>query len=265
MTSITQTPVLDPVTRLEDYRIRMVDTTTDERPADEPEWYKRALASFRLNVGQVEYPCHFGRNAMEWGLLYTTWLETGHHDDIAPALAAFLDYAQPQAERRQVMAIFVEPDGVPRTHEEYGRQFWRLLSYLHEADAKPWPHDVPLLPEDPNWEFSFHGHPLFVFGAAPTHSVRRSRNLCDSLVLLFQPRTVFDGIEGGTPAGTVARRRIRKRLLAWDNAPAHPSMGDYGDPSNFEWRQYYIAEDDSDVFPTCPFGATAAADRTRTP
>ena len=27
----------------------------------------------------------------------------------------------------------------------------------------------------------------------------------------------------------------------------------------------YIAEDDSDVFPTCPFGATAAADRTRTP
>jgi len=30
-------------------------------------------------------------------------------------------------------------------------------------------------------------------------------------------------------------------------------MGDYGDPSNYEWRQYFIAEDDSDVFPTCPF------------
>jgi uncharacterized protein len=255
MTSVTRTTQLEPAALLDEHRIRLLDPATDERPADEPEWYRRALTSFRLNVGQTEYPCHFGRNAIERGELFTTWIETGGHDALAPALAAFLDYSQPTPELRQVLSVFVEPDGTPRSHTDYGRLFWQLLRLLNDADTEPWPQDMPATPEHPDWEFTFHGTPMFVFAATPTHSVRRSRNLGDCLILLFQPRNVFAGIEGGTPAGIAARRRIRQRLTAWDGADAHPSMGNYGDPSNFEWKQYFIAEDDSDVFATCPLAA----------
>jgi FPC/CPF motif-containing protein YcgG len=70
-----------------------------------------------------------------------------------------------------------------------------------------------------------------------------------------QPRNVFDGIEGGSPAGTKARRNIRNDLAAWDTADPHPSMGDYGDQSNHEWQQYYIADDATSMYGSCPLRA----------
>jgi hypothetical protein len=139
------------------------------------------------------------------------------------------------------------------THSGHGELFWNILQYLHENDDLPWPQEFPQDPNDPGWEFCFHGTAMFVFSAAPTHALRRSRNLGDALVLLFQPRNVFSGIEGGTLAGTAARRRIRERLKTWDAAEGHPAMGDFGDPSNFEWRQYVIPDDGSDMYRTCPF------------
>ena len=36
-------------------------------------------------------------------------------------------------------------------------------------------------------------------------------------------------------------------------------MGNFGDPSNFEWRQYVIPDDDSDLYRTCPFQPRADA------
>lgn len=71
------------------------------------------------------------------------------------------------------------------------------------------------------------------------------------MVLLFQPRSVFAAIEGGTPGGTKAREVIRRRLAAWDLAGLHPSLGDYGDPSNHEADQYFLPDDDSPPAP-CP-------------
>jgi len=30
-------------------------------------------------------------------------------------------------------------------------------------------------------------------------------------------------------------------------------MGNFGDATNFEWRQYVIPDDDSDMYSRCPF------------
>ena len=99
---------------------------------------------------------------------------------------------------------------------------------------------------------------MFVFAAAPSYAHRTSRNVGPGLVLLFQPRNVFDGIEGGTPRGMAARQIIRSRLNRWDTVPVHPDLGDYGDPSNSEWRQYFIPDGHRRLAEKCPLQISGA-------
>ena len=108
------------------------------------------------------------------------------------------------------------------------------------------------MPDDGDWEFCFHGTQMFVFAATPTHELRISRQLGPGMILLFQPRNVFHGIEGGTPGGIAARNRIHDRLRKWDLVPPHPAMGAYGDPAHPEWRQYFIGDHDRSVHSSCP-------------
>jgi hypothetical protein len=229
----------------------VLDQDLETRAEDTPDYFRQALPAFRGNVGHRTYPCYFGRRALEQHELFVTYAGREGLPEFAATLAAFLDYVRAAPERRQVLAAFAEP-GRERTHDQYARTFWDILRWLRYHDPRPWPAGVPHDPHDPAWEFSFNGTAMFVFAAVPTHRLRRSRNLGDCLVLLFQPRNVFKGIEGGTRAGKAARRRIRDSLAAWDTVPAHPAMGDYGDPANFEWRQYFIPDDRSDMYRSCP-------------
>ena len=234
---------------------RLFNVADTNPPTDAPDWLPTVLDDFRTNVGDAAYPCYFGRRALRYGELFGTWVDRdGDLGSVRDDLATFLDATRPFPRRRMVLALFCAPDREPQrpAHEEYGRRFWSILQFLHDHDDRPWPARIPTLPTHSRWEFSFHGVPMFVFAAAPTHAERRSRHLGDGLVLLFQPRNVFDGIEGGTPAGIQARRRIRDQLAAWDTAPHHPLMGDYGDPSNFEWKQYYVADDTASMYASCP-------------
>jgi len=255
MNSLTVHPG-DAQISLEEQQVYVLDQDIETRVNGLPHYLREALPAFRENVGDGAYPCYFGRRALEQRELFVTHINKAGMPQFAETLAGFLDYVGPTPQRRQVLAAFAEPAG-EQTHDAYGRRFWSILDWLQDHDQQPWPSDVPRDPRDPAWEFCFNGTPMFVFAAAPTYRSRRSRRLGNCLVLLFQPRNVFTGIEGGTPAGRVARRRIRDTLAGWDSAPAHPAMGDYGDPSNFEWRQYYIADDQSDMYAVCPLSAHA--------
>jgi FPC/CPF motif-containing protein YcgG len=238
----------------------LLDQDLEKRVEGLPGYFREALAPFRENVGDKAYPCYFGRRALQQGELFVTHVGKDAAGELAGTLAAFLDYVRATPQRRQVLAAFAEPAG-EQSHEDHARRFWGILRWLHDNDPRAWPADVPGDPHDPAWEFSFNGTPMFVFAAAPTHELRRSRNLGDCLVLLFQPRNVFTGIEGGTRAGKVARRRIRDALDKWDIVPVHPSMGDYGDPSNFEWRQYFVPDGQSDMYPVCPLSVPSQRGR----
>lgn len=233
---------------------RLFRTDRTELPQEAPAWLAPAMEVFRADVGHDEYPCHFGRNALHLGELFGTWVgDDGDLPVLRDDLVAFLDATRPFAHRRMALSAFFAPEP-GADHAAHGRRFWTALRALSDLDDRPWPDEIPLAPEHNRWEFSFHGVPMFVFAAAPTHLARRSRNLGPGLVMLFQPRNVFAGIEGGSPAGIVARRRIRERLATWDTVEPHPFMGDYGDPSNVEWKQYYITDGDGGaMYGACPF------------
>jgi uncharacterized protein len=213
-------------------------------------WWSESLRQFKESVGQRDYPCHFGRLALNRGELYAAFCDQDA-PPLAGRLAWFLDMSRDHLDRKLVLAAFYEP-GLPVGEAVYGERFWRTLQDLHDADTSEWPAWIPRDPEDSAWEFSFHGVPMFVFAAAPSYARRASRNAGPGLVLLFQPRNVFDGIEGGTPRGMAARQIIRTRLSQWDTVPPHPDMGDYGDPSNHEWRQYFIRDDHGRLHEKCP-------------
>ncbi len=237
--------------------------------AGQPEpqdWWAESLRVFRASVGMRDYPCHFGRLALTRGELFATFFETSA-GPLAETLAAFLDMSRLHLDRRMVLAAFQRPDdqagGSPgdqaRSEWSHAEQFWQVLQELSDADNVGWPDGFPREPEDSAWEYAFHGVPMFVFAAAPSYQRRASRNLGPGLVLLFQPRNVFDGIEGGTPRGMAARHVIRARLEKWDTVDPHPDMGDYGDPSNNEWRQYFIPDDQSRLYESCPLRLSRGA------
>lgn len=58
-------------------------------------------------------------------------------------------------------------------------------------------------------------------------------------MVTFQPRWVFDDLNGSTAFGRNMSRLIRSRLEAYDQAPIHPQLGWYGGKDNREWKQYF--------------------------
>jgi len=220
----------------------------------EPAWLRDSLSCFSEQVGNRDYPCYFGHRALRDGELIATWLSRDEHvATLARDLREFLEITGPFPARRIILAVFLEPDRYrEHPHEWYSDRFWSVLRELGDLDDTSRPAAYPDSPDDPRWEFTFAGEAMFVFGAAPTHIERRSRRLGPGLVMLFQPRNVFHHIEGGTPSGTAARRRIRDKLRHWDSVPPHPVLGDYGDASNFEWKQYYIADHERPLEVRCP-------------
>lgn len=138
----------------------------------------------------------------------------------------------------------------------YEQRFWSLLQYLHDGDGEPWPSDIPTETDDPGWEFSFRGSPIFVVCNTPSHHRLRSRS-SPVFNITFQPRWVFEGLEPYTPRGAAARRTIRERLRKMDEVDSTPLLGSFGDPANREWKQYFL-RDDATVADGCPFLANAA-------
>jgi FPC/CPF motif-containing protein YcgG len=99
-------------------------------------------------------------------------------------------------------------------------------------------------PDNDRWEFCFADTPMFVVCNTPAHRRRRSRSGL-GLTITFQPRWVFEGLEGDAPAGVKARRTIRARIDRYDTLPPSPRLGVYGAPGNREWRQYFLPDEDS--------------------
>jgi len=104
------------------------------------------------------------------------------------------------------------------------------------------------------WEFSFGGTSIFVVCNTPSHTRRRSR-YSPGFVITFQPRWVFEGLEPESARGAAARRVIRKRLRAFDGTAPSAALGNYGDPANREWRQYFLPDKNTDAEMGCPFHA----------
>jgi uncharacterized protein len=234
---------------------------SDEGVAPAGSWRRRAAERLvgTLDSRTDRYPCIFGVDALRKGGLRFAFIDDAEGEEgirtLAAALREFVSVFPALPKRSSLITFLDVPPG--QEVDGYQEVFWRTLSRLRALDDRPWPQDIAPDPEDPWWEFCFAGEPMFVVCATAAHSGRRSRS-AENMMITFQPRPVFDGLETGTPAGERARKVIRGRLETYDAVPAHTALGPYGDPDHREWRQYFLPDADVGSPARCPLtGATA--------
>ncbi|KGR77187.1 hypothetical protein CD33_03490 [Ureibacillus sinduriensis BLB-1 = JCM 15800] len=137
------------------------------------------------------------------------------------------------------------------TVEDYEQLFWKQLCGLAAIDSSVWPEDIPMDPHNPIWEFCFNGERYFMYCATPANVHRKSRHF-DVMMLAITPRWVLEEFNKQEFFARNIKARIRNRLANYDEVPIHPDLNSYGAEDNFEWRQYFLRDDDTSLS-KCPF------------
>jgi FPC/CPF motif-containing protein YcgG len=219
-----------------------------------PGWLSTSYGLFAREVLNADYPCYFGRQAVQSGDLFVAAVEGDDLESLPQTLITFTEISRSRPDRRNNLATFFKPTQDCLSHERYFQLFWSVLQWLHDRDPLPGVM-THVDPESPLWEFSFGGEQFFVVGASPTYRRRHSRNLGPGLIMVFQPRDVFERDDSGNALGNAARERVRRGLRHWDAIGAHRDLGTFGDPDNFEWKQYFLPDDESAVTRGCPLNS----------
>jgi uncharacterized protein len=221
-----------------------------------PQWVIEEYQHFHEVVTDKTFPCYFGMTGEKKGELRYSYISHDNWEHLPQTLREFNElFDIPEGQRliRHGFFLFVEPEKEERDIPYYREYFWNILQFLHEKDDQPWPADYPKDPDHHLWAFSFAEEPYFVFGNTPAYKQRKTRDLGNSLVLGFQPRRIFDGLEGTSKGGIMSREKVRERVEKWDGLPKHPNISHYGDPEHREWKQYFIGDDIEPIEGKCPF------------
>jgi FPC/CPF motif-containing protein YcgG len=223
---------------------------------DLPAWGRECAGELVSTLlGEASFPCTFAiaaarKKALRFGFIDSA-NDPDHWGPLPDILGEYLRIYQ-DIDRETSLIVFFRPDEEPAALDTYFSRFWAVLQYLHRKDTLPWPGDVPEDPGETRWEFSFAGTPIFVVCNTPAHTRRRSRH-STGMVITFQPRWVFEGLEPDRPRGESARRVIRRRIRRFDGMEPAPHLGDYGEEGNLEWRQYFLPDTNDGQTPGCPF------------
>lgn len=135
--------------------------------------------------------------------------------------------------------------------EQYERLFWEQLNQLSNLDEMEWPSHIPTDPMQPMWEFCFHGDQYFMYCATPAHINRNSRYF-PYFMLAITPRWVLEKFTSSPLHAEKIKTKIRERLIQYDSISIHPDLKTYGQEDNYEWKQYFLRDDDTSI-PQCPF------------
>lgn len=218
------------------------------------DWKLTAYEQYREKLLASNYPCFFGQTGELYGEMMYTFVAKNALEEIASDMRQFVRLIGTAEYERCSLVAFFEPELSLTDHSAFIDRFWRILQFLHEHDSFP---ATEKTPDHPLWEFSFEGCEMFVVGTSPTYRQRRSRNLGAGIVLIFQPRNLFIDPATSQPIAPEVRRRVHKRMLAYDDMPVHPDIGFYGQDANREWKQYALPDDNSSEQGRCPFQTRA--------
>jgi len=219
-----------------------------------PSWALSEFEIFHRKLTQDKFPCHFGtvgvkKDEMRYGVI--------NHDalhELPGKLHEFMQFARAHEDVRHAYIAFFEPEEKPGDFAHYHQRFWDIVNYLHQHDPLPWPAHVPQDTDNPGWEFCFSGEGIFLFTGFPAYEHRNSRRFGDSMMILFQPKRVFNGIEGATPGGVRARQIIRPKLQAYDDGmEMHPDFNVIDETLAFRWKQYCASDNNTPAVGSCPF------------
>lgn len=222
-------------------------------------WVIQQFQVFREQIIHKDYPCFFATSSEQCEEIRYTYINAPEELSVlVDALKTFIDLAlSAPAQSRFAFVAFFKPEQDKKSLQYYGQQFWKTLQFLHEHDKKPWSSHISPDPNHIDFEFCFGGEPIFVFGGAPTYINRKSRNLCDSFVLVFVPYTSFHGVKISSQEGIKATKKIRERLVNWDNCAVYKEFGE-AHIKPYAWKAYFIPDDDSPIYEECPFKVLSA-------
>ncbi|KPL59553.1 YqcI/YcgG family protein [Rossellomorea vietnamensis] len=228
----------------------------DQHLGELTSWQQSAYTHFSEVMSDEEhpYPCVPGKQGFQTDTLRFGFAEDPRKDEATDMLVSLLkEYGGISRDTGKYasLVVFFQSEEIEGSVETYQHIFWDLLNRVHKLDDKPWPDGIGKDPHDHTWEFCFDGEPYFAFCATPAHIVRKSRHF-PYFLLAFQPRWVFDEINSSTTFGQKLKKVIRKRLVEYDGVDPHPSLKWYGQEDNYEWKQYYLSDDDSSMS-KCPF------------
>ncbi|KAA0546991.1 YqcI/YcgG family protein [Bacillus sp. BGMRC 2118] len=135
--------------------------------------------------------------------------------------------------------------------EQFEQLFWEVLSGISSIDEKEWPENIPVDPHNPVWEYCFHQEKYFMYCATPAHENRKSRNF-PYFMMAITPRWVLEQFNENKSLAAKIKENIRKRIVDYDSVPIHPDLNTYGKEDNYEWKQYFLHDDESSLS-KCPY------------
>lgn len=218
------------------------------------------IASRFQETDEPEFPCVFAQNAYQRGNILCLPVpfqpDTGSYQ-LGVLLDGLRAYLRSETEwdgsvntARPLLVLF-EPVPHLSATKDYENIFVQALQYLIDHDPIPWKSGTPQKPEQEYWSMCFDGQQLFINVSHPQNVNRRSRNLCDAMVLVINPRERFDVVAGAHKRGYAIRERIRKNIDLYDHIPASPLLGHY-QAGDLEWPQYMLPDTNEAPAMQCP-------------
>lgn len=222
-------------------------------------WEKHALDTFEAKMTNKNrpFPCipatqGFSLNHLRYGFVGDP-RENTSINQFADLLSEYTTLSQQFGKFTSLIVFFETPGDLLETYnvEQYELLFWKQLNGLSAIDQIDWPNHIPSDPHHPFWEFCFNGEQYFMYCATPAHHNRQSRHF-DYFMLAITPRWVLEELNKNEAIAKKIRTQVRQRLENYDTIPAHPNLNTYGKSDNYEWKQYFLHEDDS-TLSKCPF------------
>ncbi|MEB1809185.1 MAG: YqcI/YcgG family protein [Bacillaceae bacterium] len=220
-------------------------------------WKLNAIQHFeeKMTNRQHLFPCIPATQA--FALSHLRYGFVGHPDDdltsyeLAQVLKEYSENYRQFGKYTTLIVFFKGSHEENITVEEYEQKYWKLLNKVTELDEKSWPEHIPQDPHENEWEFCFHGEPYFMYCATPVHTHRNSRSF-PYFMMAITPRWVLQQFNTSPDYAEKMKTQIRKRLAAYDHIEAHPELKKYGEDDNYEWKQYFL-HDDETALSKCPF------------
>lgn len=152
-----------------------------------------------------------------------------------------------------LIVFFETPEELTQSYsvEQFEQLFWRILTEVSALDEKEWPTHIPTDPHNPIWEYCFHQEQYFMYCATPAHENRKSRHF-PYFMMAITPRWVLEQFNENKTLAAKIKENIRKRIVDYDSVPIHPDLNTYGKEDNFEWKQYFLHDDESSLT-KCPY------------
>lgn len=223
------------------------------------QWERVDLEKYaaKMRDKKQPFPCipatiGFSTNQLRYGFAGDP-REVSTIDEVAALLKEYTHASKQFGNYTSLIVFYETPQHLVETYDvkQFEQLFWKQLTALSERDGAEWPEHIPTDPHNPIWEFCYNGEQYFMYCATPSHQNRKSRHF-DYFMLAITPRWVLDEFNKLESYAKRIKSQIRKRIEQYDSIQIHPDLNSYGEEDNYEWRQYFLRDDDTSLS-KCPF------------